>query len=50
MPFEPILLLFLVGVVVAFLTIVAFMRRYKRCPSDRLDPRSVDGNMVGNSR
>ena len=36
MPFEPILFLFLAAVVIAFLTIAAFMRRYKRCPSDKI--------------
>lgn len=36
LPFEPILFLFLAGVVVAFLTIFAFLKRYKRCPSDKI--------------
>ena len=36
MSFEPILFLLLAAVLVAFLTIVAFMRRYKRCPSDKI--------------
>ena len=32
----PILLLFLAGTFVFFLTIIAFMRRYQRCPSDKI--------------
>ena len=36
MPFEPVLFLILAAVIVAFLTIFAFMRRYKRCPSDKI--------------
>ncbi len=33
---EPILILILVGVTVFFLTLFAWIRRYKRCPSDKV--------------